>query len=97
MKTKINGPCAVHGSVQVHSGTVVEPERLQAGAQFLIYDDQTVSVVVNPETCMASPIPCNVVFFNEEIGYRAGYVPGDCGHAVAGMEWRAGLRNCERC
>ena len=28
---------------------------------------------------------------------RAGYVTGDCGHAVARSEWRAGLRNCERC
>jgi hypothetical protein len=28
---------------------------------------------------------------------RPGYVTGQCGHAVAGSEWRAGFRNCERC
>lgn len=28
---------------------------------------------------------------------RAGYVTGECGHAVAGSEWRAGFRSCERC
>jgi hypothetical protein len=27
----------------------------------------------------------------------AGYVVGECRHRVAGSEWRAGLRNCERC
>lgn len=26
-----------------------------------------------------------------------GYVLGECGHRVAGQEWRAGFRNCERC
>jgi hypothetical protein len=26
-----------------------------------------------------------------------GYVVGECGHRVAGSEWRAGFRNCERC
>jgi hypothetical protein len=28
---------------------------------------------------------------------RPGYVTGKCGHAVAGSEWNAGFRNCERC
>jgi hypothetical protein len=28
---------------------------------------------------------------------QAGYVVGECGHRVASQEWRAGLRNCERC
>jgi hypothetical protein len=28
---------------------------------------------------------------------RTGYVTGQCGHAVAGSEWRAGFRTCERC
>ena len=28
---------------------------------------------------------------------RPGYFTGRCGHAVAGSEWRAGFRNCERC
>lgn len=28
---------------------------------------------------------------------RPGFVTGRCGHAVAGSEWRAGFRNCERC
>ncbi len=27
----------------------------------------------------------------------AGFVVGECGHRVAGTEWRAGYRNCERC
>lgn len=26
-----------------------------------------------------------------------GFVVGDCGHRVAGSEWRAGFRTCERC
>jgi hypothetical protein len=26
-----------------------------------------------------------------------GHVTGECGHAVAGSEWKAGFRNCERC
>jgi hypothetical protein len=28
---------------------------------------------------------------------RDGYVTGQCGHAVAGSEWDAGFRTCERC
>lgn len=28
---------------------------------------------------------------------RPGYITGDCQHAVAGSEWRAGIRKCERC
>jgi hypothetical protein len=28
---------------------------------------------------------------------RHGYVTGTCGHAVAGSEWNAGYRKCERC
>jgi hypothetical protein len=28
---------------------------------------------------------------------RTGYVTGRCGHAVAGSEWEAGYRVCERC
>lgn len=38
-----------------------------------------------------------VTFYHDEIGFRPGFVVGDCGHAVAGSEWRAGLRKCERC
>jgi hypothetical protein len=30
-------------------------------------------------------------------GGQDGYVAGECGHRVAASEWRAGLRNCERC
>lgn len=26
-----------------------------------------------------------------------GFVVGECGHRVAGSEWRAGYRTCERC
>jgi hypothetical protein len=26
-----------------------------------------------------------------------GFVVGECGHRVAGSEWRAGMRTCERC
>jgi hypothetical protein len=33
----------------------------------------------------------------EENGGQLGYVVGECGHRVAGSEWRAGFRNCERC
>ena len=28
---------------------------------------------------------------------QAGYVVAMCGHRMAGSEWLAGLRNCERC
>jgi hypothetical protein len=28
---------------------------------------------------------------------RPGYVTGECLHAVAGSEWHAGFRKCERC
>jgi hypothetical protein len=28
---------------------------------------------------------------------RPGFVVGECWHAVAGSEWRAGFRACERC
>jgi hypothetical protein len=38
-----------------------------------------------------------VPFVNDEIGPRPGFVVGTCGHAVAGSEWRAGFRVCERC
>lgn len=32
-----------------------------------------------------------------EIPDQRGYVVGECGHRVAGSEWRAGCRTCERC
>lgn len=32
-----------------------------------------------------------------EIPDLPGCVVGECGHHVAGSEWRAGLRTCERC
>lgn len=32
-----------------------------------------------------------------EIPGQPGYVVGRCGHRVAGSEWRAGFRTCERC
>ena len=28
---------------------------------------------------------------------QPGYVVGECGHRVAGSEWRVGFRVCERC
>ena len=33
----------------------------------------------------------------EHTGGMTGFVVGECGHRVAGSEWRAGFRNCERC
>lgn len=33
----------------------------------------------------------------ERTGGMEGFVVGECGHRVAGSEWRAGFRNCERC
>lgn len=36
-------------------------------------------------------------FYNNVIGARPGFVAGECGHAVAESEWRAGFRVCERC
>ena len=33
----------------------------------------------------------------EQTGGMAGFVVGECGHRLAGSEWRAGFRNCERC
>lgn len=33
----------------------------------------------------------------EQTGGMSGFVVGECGHRVAEIEWRAGLRNCERC
>lgn len=38
-----------------------------------------------------SPIP------PEFTGGMTGFVVGECGHRLAGSEWRAGFRNCERC
>lgn len=32
-----------------------------------------------------------------EIPGQPGYVVGTCGHRLAGSEWRAGFRTCERC
>lgn len=32
-----------------------------------------------------------------EIPGQPGYVVGVCGHRVAGSEWQAGFRTCERC
>ena len=33
----------------------------------------------------------------ERTGGMTGFVVGECGHRLAGSEWRAGFRNCERC
>lgn len=38
-----------------------------------------------------APIPLELNFG------MAGYVVGKCGHRVFESDWRAGLRNCERC
>jgi hypothetical protein len=32
-----------------------------------------------------------------EIPDQPGYVVAECRHRVAGSEWRAGFRTCERC
>ncbi|GGS88324.1 hypothetical protein ACFFV7_51075 [Nonomuraea spiralis] len=32
-----------------------------------------------------------------QIPDQPGYVVGTCAHRVAGSEWRAGFRTCERC
>ncbi|NEA22637.1 DUF6197 family protein [Actinomadura bangladeshensis] len=32
-----------------------------------------------------------------EVPDRPGYLVAECGHSVAGSEWRAGFRTCERC
>lgn len=32
-----------------------------------------------------------------EIPGQPGFVVGTCGHRLAGSEWRAGFRTCERC
>lgn len=46
-------------------------------------------VLVYPE--IGSAIP------PEMTGGMTGFVVGKCGHRVAGSEWAAGFRNCERC
>jgi hypothetical protein len=33
----------------------------------------------------------------ERTGGMTGFVVGECGHRLAGSEWAAGFRNCERC
>lgn len=50
------------------------------------------------DTChKPNGIPCAPRFFSPQIGERPGYVAGQCGHATALSEWRAGFRVCERC
>lgn len=36
-------------------------------------------------------------FNHPELGPMPGYIAGRCGHRVAGTEWLAGFRTCERC
>ena len=49
-------------------------------------------VAADPEALQpGDPIP------PEQAGGMTGFVVGECGHRVAGSEWRAGFRNCERC
>lgn len=38
-----------------------------------------------------------VTFHHPAFGHMPGYYVGRCGHRVAGSEWRAGFRVCERC
>jgi hypothetical protein len=40
-----------------------------------------------------------VPFRNDELPpeLQVGFVVGHCGHRVAGSEWKAGMRYCERC
>ena len=42
------------------------------------------------------PIVGSIIPPGENFG-QSGYVVGACGHRVAGSEWMAGFRNCERC
>jgi hypothetical protein len=42
-------------------------------------------------------LPEEVVPAGEPFPGRKGFVTGLCGHAVAGSEWAAGFRTCERC
>jgi hypothetical protein len=50
-----------------------------------------VRVTAKVELQPGDPIPL------ERTGGMTGFVVGECGHRVAGSEWRAGFRNCERC
>jgi hypothetical protein len=58
---------------------------------------------VTPETPEITPeypeigsiIPA--AFLGPYVAPGAEYRVGECGHRVAAQEWRAGLRNCERC
>lgn len=47
------------------------------------------AVVIDPENAYPTP--------GSKIPGQPGYVVGTCGHRVAGSEWRAGFRTCERC
>lgn len=68
----------------VHDAAEAVAEAL-AESQWL-NDGMTVTVLG------AEPLPVG-----EPFPGREGFVTGQCGHAVAGSEWRAGFRNCERC
>lgn len=50
--------------------------------------DPAVSVVTPGEPFHHPDLPAELL---------EGFVVGECGHRVAGSEWRAGFRTCERC
>lgn len=51
-------------------------------------------VSINPD---GVPVAEGTVPFVSADGHRPGFVAGECGHAVAGSEWLAGMKTCERC
>ena len=56
------------------------------------FHDVTANEAISCQFCGLGDVPVGEPFPD-----RPGYLTGECGHAVAGSEWRAGFRVCERC
>lgn len=81
---------AIHGVVPLWRATRLDEIR----SWMLSFPDEIIAHFRKPETSglqPGDPIP------PERTGGMTGFVVGECGHRVAGSEWRAGFRNCERC
>lgn len=70
---------------------VSDVERALTGPEMPAGDTTEERAAGSGEDTPAYPAP------GSQIPDQPGYIVGACGHRVAGSEWRAGFRTCERC
>lgn len=86
---------SAHRAILYTAPLTLPADQVDVGWQLLDASDETswhpVTAVLECEDEHAE------TFVHPTLGEMPGYIAGRCGHRVAGSEWRAGFRVCERC